>query len=183
MSVSFYFLMMRIFRLNLLLTATFSVLVSAEERLFDTVRAGGQVSFEYTLKLNDQVVLDSNVDGKPLTYIHGLQQIMPGLEKGLKGMKVGETKKIIVQPEDGYGSIDEYAYMEVDKASIPLESLNVGAIVEGRDSTGHPIYPRIKEISEDEVILDYNHSLAGKVLYFDITVLAIQKASSHPLEP
>ena len=139
------------------------------------MRAGKQVFFEYTLRLDDQIVIDTNVDGEPLTYIHGLQQLMPGLEKGLRGLKVGEVKKIIVQPEDGYGLMNKHAYMEADKASIPPEVLNVGADVEGRDSTGHPIYPRIKEISEDEVILDYNHPLAGMVLYFDVRILDIRE--------
>ena len=182
MFVSFNCLMMRIIGLGLIFTSLFPVLANAEEILFDTVRAGRQVSFEYTLRLDDQIVLDTNVDGTPLTYIHGLQQLMPGLENGLIGLKVGEAKKIIVQPDDGYGLIDENAYIEADKSSIPLEALKVGAIVAGRDSTGHPIYPRIKEISEDEVILDYNHSLAGKVLYFDVRVLEIKKLPAPVLE-
>ena len=146
----------------------------------EVVRAGKLVSFEYTLRLDDQIVLDSNVDGEPLSYVHGLQQLMPGLEKGMQGLKVGESKKIVVQPEDGYGPIDEHAYMEAKKSDIPKASLKVGAIVEGRDSTGRPIYPRIKEIREDEVILDYNHPLAGKVLYFDVKVLDIKKPPVIP---
>ena len=173
---------MRIVRLVLILITALPVLASAEEIVFDTVREGKQISFEYILKLDDQIVLDANVDGKPLTYIHGLGQLMPGLENGLKGLKVGEGKKIVVLPEDGYGSIDEHAYMEVDKASIPPEVLKVGAIVEGRDSTGYPIYPRIKEIGEDEVILDYNHPLAGKILYFDVKVLEIKKPHAPALD-
>ncbi len=150
-------------------------LVQAEQSSVPTVRAGKLVSFEYTLRLDDQIVLDSNVGGEPLSYVHGLQQLMPGLEKGLQGLKVGESKKIVVQPEDGYGPVDEHAYMEAKKSNIPPESLKIGAIVEGKDSTGRPMYPRIKEIGEEEVILDYNHPLAGKVLYFDVKVLDIQK--------
>ena len=175
MFVSFERLMAQIVGFGLLFITAFPVLVDAEEIVVDIVRAGKQVSFEYTLRLDDKLVLDSNVNAEPLSYIHGLQQLMPGLENGLKDLKVGEVKKIVVQPEDGYGLIDEHAYMEVDKASIPLESLKVGAIVEGQDSTGHPIYPRIKEIVEDEVILDYNHPLAGKILYFDVKILKIKK--------
>ena len=154
--------------------------VNAESQSSPTVRAGKQVSFEYTLRLDDQEVLDSNVNGEPISYLHGLQQLMPGLEKGLEGLGVGESKKIIVQPEDGYGPIDEHAFMEADRARIPQESLHVGAIVEGRDSTGRPLYPRIKEIRETEVILDYNHPLAGKVLYFDVRVLDIKKPEVPP---
>lgn len=175
MFVSFECLMVRIVGFGLLFITSFPVLVDAEEIVVDIVRAGKQVSFEYTLRLDDKLVLDSNVNAEPLSYIHGLQQLMPGLENGLQGLKVGEVKKIVVQPEDGYGLIDEHAYMEAYKASIPPESLKIGAIIEGQDTTGNPIYPRIKEITKDEVILDYNHPLAGKILYFDVKVLEIKK--------
>ncbi len=153
---------------------------SAEVPSSAMVRAGKQVSFEYTLRSDDKIVLDTNVGGEPLSYIHGLQQLMPGLEQGLKGLRIGESKKIVVQPEDGYGLVDIHAFMEAKKSSIPPESLTVGAIVEGRDSTGRPIYPRIKEIGETEVILDYNHPLAGKELYFDVKVLDITKPQVPP---
>jgi len=154
--------------------------VSAETASGPTVRAGKLVSIEYTLRLEDQIVVDTNVGGEPLSYIHGLQQLMPGLEKGLKGLAIGESKIIIVQPEEGYGPVDTHAYMEAKKSNIPPESLKIGALVEGRDSTGRPMYPRIKEIGEDEVILDYNHPLAGKVLYFDVKVLDVKKPPAHP---
>ncbi len=164
------------------LVAGSSVLTAARAELSSapTVTAGKQVSFEYTLRLDDRIVIDTNVGGEPVSYIHGVHHMMPGLEKGLEGLKIGESKKIVVQPEEGYGPVDEHAYMEVEKSRIPPESLRIGAIVEGRDSTGHPIYPRIKEIRETEVILDYNHPLAGKVLYFDVKVLDIQKPQVPP---
>lgn len=154
--------------------------VNAETESGSIVRAGKLVSIEYTLRLDDQIVVDSNVGGDPLSYIHGLQQLMPGLEKGLKGLAIGDSKIIVVQPEEGYGPLDTHAYMEADKSRIPPESLKIGAIVEGRDSTGRPMYPRIKEIGDEEVLLDYNHPLAGKVLYFDVKVLDIKKPPPHP---
>lgn len=165
---------------SLVLSISALSFVNAEPTSGSIVRAGKQVSFEYTLRLDDEIVLDTNVGGEPLSYIHGLRQLMPGLEKGLEGLSVGASKKVVVQPEDGYGPVDTHAYMEAKKSSIPPESLKVGAIVEGRDSTGRPIYPRIKEIGETEVILDYNHPLAGKILYFDIRVLEIKKPHVPP---
>jgi len=164
--------------LMLIVSAVPSLFAEAESR--SLVRAGKLVSFEYTLRLDDQIVLDTNVDGEPLSYVHGLKQLMPGLEKGLAGLRVGESKKVVVQPEDGYGPVDNHAFMEAQKSTIPPEALKVGGIVEGRDSTGRPMYPRIKEIGETEVILDYNHPLAGKVLYFDVKVLDIKKPQVPP---
>jgi len=159
----------------LMLSASVLPDLFAETVSLSIVKAGKQVSLEYTLRLDDQIVLDTNVGGEPLSYIHGLQQLMPGLEKGLLGLRVGESKKVVVPPEEGYGPIDHHAFMEAKKSNIPPEALKVGGIVEGRDSTGRPMYPRIKEIGETEVILDYNHPLAGKVLYFDVKVLDVKK--------
>jgi hypothetical protein len=61
-------------------------------------------SLEYTLKLEDKTVVDSNVGGGPLTYIHGSHQIIPGIEKALEGMKIGDIKEVTVKPEEGYGA-------------------------------------------------------------------------------
>ena len=94
MFVSFDFLVIRIAMLVFLLATTLPVLANAGENVLDTVRAGKQVSFEFILTLEDQILINTNVGGEPLTYIHGLQQIMPGLENGLKGMKVLEAKRL-----------------------------------------------------------------------------------------
>src|SRR4030065_913111 len=71
-----------------------------------SVSEGRQVSIEYTLKLEDKTVVDSNVGGVPLTYIHGSHQIIPGLEKALEGMKIGDIKEATVKPEEGDGPLD-----------------------------------------------------------------------------
>lgn len=68
-----------------------------------SISQGKTISIEYTLKLEDKTVVDSNVGGGPLTYIHGSHQIIPGLEKALEGMKIGDIKEVTVKPEEGYG--------------------------------------------------------------------------------
>lgn len=68
-----------------------------------SISQGKTISIEYTLKLEDKTVVDSNVGGGPLTFIHGSHQIIPGLEKALEGMKIGDIKEVTVKPEEGYG--------------------------------------------------------------------------------
>ena len=77
------------------------------------VAKGKHVSLEYTLKLNEKDVVESNVGGEPMTYQHGAEEIVPGLEKALEGMAVGETKHIAVKPVDAYGEVDQKAIQEV----------------------------------------------------------------------
>jgi FKBP-type peptidyl-prolyl cis-trans isomerase SlyD len=138
------------------------------------VEKGMEVSIEYTLSLEGEGVVDSNVGRDPLVYIHGNRQIIPGLEKALEGMMIGGTKKVTVKPEDGYGPVNKEAFLEVRKDQIDADSLKVGATLQSRDQQGRIIFARISEIKDQTVVLDFNHPLAGKTLYFDIKILNIR---------
>src|SRR5215831_13043208 len=83
------------------------------------VTEGKLVSLEYTLTLDDKTVVDSNVGDKPLTYTHGSHQIIPGLEKALEGMAVGDTKQVTVAPTEGYGETDPKARHRMVRWSTP----------------------------------------------------------------
>ncbi len=143
-----------------------------EERMI--VSEGRQVSIEYSLYLEDGTLVDSNVGEEPFVYTQGAHQIIPGLESRLEGLKVGDEKKIVVPPEEGYGPIDMNAFKEVDKDKIPPDALKVGTMLEARDEEGNSIPVRIHEIKEDTVIIDFNHPLAGKNLIFDVKILKVE---------
>ena len=143
-----------------------------------TVSSGTQVSIEYTLRLQDEAVIDTNVGSDPLTYVHGSQQIIPGLEKGLDGMKIGESRRVTVKPDEAYGPVNPEAFKEIEKEKLPPDALKVGAQLEGRDGSGQPVYARVVEVKDQTVVLDLNHPLAGKTLYFEIKVLDIKEKKS-----
>ncbi len=141
-----------------------------------TVSNGKQVTLEYTLKLDDQSVVDTNVGGEPIKLTQGNHEIVPGLEKALDGMTVGEKKKVTVAPPEGYGSVDPTAFQEVDRKMVPTDAQKVGAQLEGKTSDGRTVYPRISEVKHKTIVLDFNHPLAGKTLYFDVKVLDVAQA-------
>jgi FKBP-type peptidyl-prolyl cis-trans isomerase SlyD len=147
---------------------------SAEGTKPMTVSSGEEVTIEYTLKLEDQSTIDSNVGEEPLKYIQGNHEIIPGLETALEGLKVGDQREIKVTPADGYGEVDPAAFEEVDKSRIPPEALVIGTPLEGQDPSGRPIHAKVHLIKESTVVLDMNHPLAGKTLYFDVKILGIQ---------
>lgn len=138
------------------------------------VSTGKQVSIEYTLTLEDETVVDSNVGAEPLTFIQGSHNIIPGLESALDGMKVGESKQVTVAPEDAYGFVNEDSVSEIEKTYIPEDSLKVGAVLQGQSPDGRVIIARVVEIMEETVMLDYNHPLAGKTLNFDVEIMNVQ---------
>lgn len=143
------------------------------------VSTGAQVSIEYTLKLDDKNVVDTNVGGEPLVYVQGSRQIVPGLEKALEGMKVGDSKQVTIQPEEGYGVVHEQAFLEIEKDKIPETARQVGSRVQGRTGDGKTVSARVAEIKEATVVLDFNHPLAGKTLHFDVKIVKIQASATQ----
>jgi FKBP-type peptidyl-prolyl cis-trans isomerase SlyD len=166
-----------------LLAMTLTPAASQAADTTQTVSEGKNVSLEYTLKLDDKSVVESNVGKQPLTYTHGTRQIIPGLEKALEGLAVGDTKKVTVAPADAYGEQDPNALQEVQKKLIPADALVVGTRLQGKAADGHMVYPRVAEIKDDTVVLDFNHPLAGKTLHFDVKILDIQQKQPQPQEP
>ena len=138
----------------------------------DTVANGKVISLEYTLKLEDGQVVDTNVGQDPLTYTQGANQIIRGVEAALEGMEIGKAKQAVISPRDGYGDPDPDAFHEIPKNKLPLEA-KVGTQLHGKDASGREIRPIVSAIKDDTVLLDFNHPLAGKTLYFDLKVLSI----------
>ena len=143
---------------------------------------GKQISLEFTLSLDDKTKVQSNIGQEPMVYLHGSHQIIPGLEKQLTGLKVGDTKHVEVSPEDGYGPVDPKRTQEVEKEKIPEEARKVGAKLTGRGPQGQPMYAEVKEVKDKTLVLDLNHPLAGKKLIFDVKVLKVENAPEKQVE-
>jgi len=139
-----------------------------------SIGEGSTVSLEYTLTLQDKEVIDTNKGGQPLTFVYGTKQIIPGLEKEMAGMKIGESKNVTIQPEEGYGPVIEQAIIEVEKDKLPAEAWQVGANVQGQGPGGQIVRGQVTALREDKATVDFNHPLAGKTLYFEVKVLDIQ---------
>jgi FKBP-type peptidyl-prolyl cis-trans isomerase SlyD len=138
------------------------------------IREGSQVALEYTLSDEAGTVIESNKGKQPMSYIHGKSQIIPGLEKELSGMKVGEEKKIQIKPEDGYGPVNPDAFQEVPKDKLPPEALKVGTMLMAQGPQGQGIPVRVHEVKDTTVIMDFNHPMAGKTLSFDVKISEIK---------
>jgi FKBP-type peptidyl-prolyl cis-trans isomerase 2 len=135
------------------------------------IQAGKTVGFEYTLRLEDGSVVQSNTDAEPLTYIHGENQILAALERELEGLEVDDRKEVTLPARDAYGEVRAEAFREVPAEQIPEEARRIGAQLSAQGYDG-PI--RVHDVKEDIVVLDFNHPLAGKNLMFDIRVVSVE---------
>ncbi|HEU4684645.1 MAG TPA: peptidylprolyl isomerase [Nitrospira sp.] len=159
--------------LVMLVSSTVMAADRAPSTATPTVKDGAQVSLEYTLKL-DGSVLESNVGKEPMTYRQGAHEIVPGLEQSLEGLSKGDKKHVVVKPAEGYGEVDPNAVQEVKKSLIPEAAWKVGTQLEAKSPDGQSSFPRVKEVKQDTIVLDFNHPLAGKTLVFDVTVLDVR---------
>jgi len=140
------------------------------------------VTMDYKLFVDGELY-DSSEEEGPIAFLQGHQNIVPGLEKELYGLEIGASKKVRVNPEDGYGQPDPEAVMSVPLSDMPEEiPVEVGVELELRDEDDELIAATITEVGEDFVLLDFNHPLAGKVLDFDITIRELRNASSEELD-
>jgi FKBP-type peptidyl-prolyl cis-trans isomerase SlyD len=138
------------------------------------VEAGSRVAIEYTLRDDAGTLLDSNQGRPPLTYVQGRQEIVPGLERALGGMHAGEEKQVTVAPADGYGDVDPAAVAEVPKDLVPADARVAGTELVARGPQGPARLVRVKEVRDRTVVIDLNHPLAGKTLYFSIKVIGVE---------
>lgn len=148
----------------------------------NTVTNGQVVSMEYTLWVGGEVLDTSDGQG-PLQFLAGSGNIIPGLEREMMGMKIGDEKEVTVAPVDGYGEYDEAAFMDVPRKEFPddmaiEEGLELS--VSGDDGQAH--YARIDEVGDDSVRLDFNHPLAGQELKFKVKVVALRAPTEEEVE-
>ena len=140
------------------------------------------VSIEFTL-IVDGKVIESTDEFKPLNYLHGHNNIIPGLERALLGMALGEKKYVVVAPQDAYGDFDSEAYSEVPLHEFNEESnISIGSNIEMTDEDGVVMIGTVIAIEDTVVRLDFNHPLVGKELHFDVKILALRPATVLELE-
>ncbi len=146
-----------------------------------TVKDDLIVAMDYTLTVDGDVI-DSSEGREPLEFLQGKGNIIPGLEREMQGMKIDESKDVVVKPEDGYGLTDEAAFMEIPTNQFPENiPVEVGIELQVQNEEGQPAYARIESIENNIALLNFNHPLAGKELSFAVKVVDIREASEEEL--
>lgn len=148
------------------------------EVFFMKIQDKSHVTIEYTLSLDSGEVVDKSEPDQPFSFVCGLGQIIPGLERALIGMEEGQSAKVTVEAEDGYGVPREDLYREIPKANFPPDiEIKPGMGFEASGPQG-PVRFRVKSVEGDVVVADFNHPLAGERLHFDIKVTGVRELSN-----
>ena len=137
-------------------------------------KGGDTVQVNYTGKLADGTVFDSSIGKQPLEVVLGKGQVIPGFEKAIMGMKVGDNKTVTISANDAYGPSRKELIFEVPKENLPAGATpQVGQQLRGSKADGSTMVATITKISDKTVTLDGNVPLAGKDLTFEIGLVKI----------
>jgi FKBP-type peptidyl-prolyl cis-trans isomerase SlyD len=139
------------------------------------------VSIGYTLKDAQNQVLDSSSGDEPLVYLHGYENIIPGLEKALDGKTQGDTFTVTIAAGDAFGERDEKLVVSLPRKNIEgLGAIEEGMVLEADTPDGSRVVT-VTRIEGSTVTVDANHPMAGLDLTFDVTVVAVREASPEEL--
>ena len=140
----------------------------------DIVQEKSNVSVHYTGTLESGEVFDTSRERDPLSFAVGEGQMIPGFEKAVKGMKLNETKKITIAPEEAYGEANPEMIQTVSKDQLPPDMpVRVGQQLASETPDGQQLIVTVIDVKENEITIDANHPLAGKTLNFEIEVVKI----------
>ena len=143
----------------------------------DKIKSGDTVRFHYTGTLPDGTVFDSSDGGAPLSCTVGAGEIIEGLDAALTGMVTGEEKSVNIPCALAYGPINPALRQPVPRAAVPDDiPLEVGGQLQMQTPQGQPIPVTIASLSDEEILLDANHPLAGQDLRFVVTIAEVVAA-------
>jgi FKBP-type peptidyl-prolyl cis-trans isomerase SlyD len=145
-----------------------------------TIEKNRVVSIDYRLVDDDGDLIDSSEDGEPLVYLHGVGNIIPGLERQLEGKKSGESLACVIPAVDAYGERDDSLIFTVGKDEFEGTDVAVGMQFEAHGEDGAQIVT-VVGIEGEEVKVDANHPLAGENLHFSVKVVEVREASAEEL--
>ncbi len=147
------------------------------------VADGKIIAIHFSLTLDSGETVDSSAGRDPLLYLHGNGNIVGGLEAGLAGLAVGAKTKVKVTAKEGYGPHQEEGVQEVPREAFPDDvELEPGMQFQTQDEAGNVAAAWVKEVSDTQVTVDFNHPLAGQNLNFEVEIVEVRDATAEETE-
>lgn len=140
------------------------------------------VYIHYTLTDEEGAELDSSEGQAPFAYLHGSRSIIPGLERALAGRNPGDELQVTIEPQDAYGEVNPELIQKVPRdAFAGVEDLQPGMQFQTGQPDGQALNITVREVGDEEVTIDANHPLAGRVLCFDLKVEDVREANDEEI--
>ena len=146
------------------------------------IKLNDVVAMEYQLiDADTKEIIDTNIGNDPLEFIIGMGHIIPGLEAQMIGLSNNSKAEITVNPAEAYGEYNSEAVQTLPVEQFAGISLHNGMTLYGSGDDGQTVQVLVKSFDDKEVVIDYNHPLAGKTLVFTITIVDVRDATAEEL--
>jgi FKBP-type peptidyl-prolyl cis-trans isomerase SlpA len=144
------------------------------------VGPGTKITLHFALRLRDGEVIDSNFERDPATFVVGDGNLLPGFEKAIFGLQEGERKTLVIKPEDGFGQRNSNNIQEIARNQFGADlELSEGLMLSFADAQKTELPGVVKRFNDDVVVVDFNHPLAGRDIYFEVAILRIEPQQVH----
>lgn len=144
-----------------------------------TIGPDTRVTLHFAIKLQNGDVVDSTFDKAPATFTVGDGNLLPGFEQALFGLEAGAKTSLTVPPERAFGQPNDGNLQTMARDDFSDMELSPGLLIIFSDAAGGEMPGVVKSYDDEQVVIDFNHPLAGRVLTFDVEILAIEPAVSH----
>ena len=139
-----------------------------------TIAPGSRVTLHFTLGTEDGSELTSTFDGEPASITLGDGSLIEGLELALIGLGAGEEQTITLSAEQAFGRRDEGRIHSMPRSDFPHDmDLDPGLVIAFETPTGEELAGIVLETGANDVLVDFNHPLAGRDIVFKAKILEI----------
>ena len=142
------------------------------------IETGMSVTLHFSLVLEDGHIIDSNFESEPATFSVGDGNLLPGFESILMGLVNGDEREFTIPPEQAFGQHNPQNVQAVERGNFDQEELELGAMFSFQNGDGE-LPGVIVDVDDDEVVIDFNHPLAGKNIIFQVKIIDIAPQNIH----
>jgi len=142
-----------------------------------------RVTLHFSVILLDGTVLDSTKQKDPATFVVGDGNILPGFEQSIFGLKVGDKRSVVLEAEQAFGPYNEDNIQRMHRSRFNQDiALEPGVVISFADKSKAETPGVVKSVEGDEIVIDFNHPLAGRDLTFDVEIINIVDADSQAVQ-
>lgn len=142
------------------------------------IEVGTRVTLNFALVLEDGEVVDSNFDAPPASFTIGDGNLLPGFEEPLVGLSSGDENEFLIAPEKAFGQHNPQNVQSVERDNFNEDELEVGLVLSFQNGDGE-LPGVVIAMSDDEVMVDFNHPLAGQSIVFRVKIFNVEPVSVH----
>ncbi len=142
------------------------------------IEVGTRVTLNFALVLEDGEVVDSNFDAPPASFTIGDGNLLPGFEEPLVGLSSGDENEFLIAPEKAFGQHNSQNVQSVERDNFNEDELEVGLVLSFQNGDGE-LPGVVIAMSDDEVMVDFNHPLAGQSIVFRVKIFNVEPVSVH----